>query len=122
MRGIQPPVNSKINGPDGIEYMIGKEYMSKIEHVLRVFLVDGADSPREADKGEGRVDVEGELSSVAACAGEKGNEAVNSSDLVEHRKEDNQSGASLEIEKTKHRSKRPRPELLLKSKFHGGHM
>lgn len=79
------------------------------------------------------------MSSVAACAGEKGNEAVNSSDLVEHlrtsvsragrtgavgshRKEDNQSGASLEIEKTKHRSKRPRPELLLKSKFHGGHM
>jgi hypothetical protein len=41
MRGIQPPMNSKINGPDGIEYMIGKEYMSKIKHVLRVFLRGG---------------------------------------------------------------------------------
>jgi hypothetical protein len=41
MRGIQPPVNSKINSPDGIEHMIGKEYMSKIKHVLRVFLRGG---------------------------------------------------------------------------------
>lgn len=102
-------------------------------------LIDGADSPRETDKGEGGVDVEGKLSSVSACASEKGNKAVNASDLVEHlrtgvsragrtgamgshRKEDNKGGASLEIEKTKHGSKRPGPELLLKSKFHGGHM
>jgi hypothetical protein len=47
-------------------------------------VIDGADTPRESDKGEGRVNVQGELSSVATCSGEQGNEAVNTSDLVEH--------------------------------------
>jgi hypothetical protein len=41
VRGIEPPVDSKINGPDGIEHMIGKKYMSKIKHLLRVFLRGG---------------------------------------------------------------------------------
>jgi hypothetical protein len=103
------------------------------------YLIDGTDPPRETDKGEGGVDVERKLGGVSACAREKGDEAVNASDLVEHlrtgvsrageigavgshRKEDNKSGTSLEIEKTKHGSKRTGPELLLKSKFHGGHM
>ena len=39
-----------------------------------------------------------------------------------HGKENNNSGTGLEIEKTKHRSERPRPELVFKSKFHGEHM
>jgi len=47
-------------------------------------LIDGADSPCETDKGEGGVDVEGKLSSVSTCAREKGDEAVNTSDLVEN--------------------------------------
>ena len=47
-------------------------------------LIDGANSPCERDKGKGGVDIEGKLSSVAACTREKGNEAVNTSDLVEH--------------------------------------
>lgn len=48
------------------------------------YLIDGADSPCETDKCEGGVDVEGELSSISTCAREKGDEAVNTSDLVEH--------------------------------------
>lgn len=87
-----------------------------------VLLIDGADSPCETDKGEGRVDVEGKLSSVPTCAREKGDEAVNTSDLVEHCKEDDENDASLEIEKTKHGSERPRPELMFKGEFHEEHM
>jgi len=102
-------------------------------------VIDSADSPRESYKGEGGVDVEGKLSSVATCARDEGNEAINTSDLVEHlrtsvsgagrigvvgshSKENNESGTGLEIEKTKQGRKRPRPELLLKSKLHGEHM
>jgi len=51
-------------------------------------LIDCADSPCETDKGEGRVDVEGKLSSVSTGAREQGNEAVNTSDLVEHLRKD----------------------------------
>lgn len=102
-------------------------------------VINGANSPCESDKGKGGVDIEGKLSSVAARTREKGDEAVNTSDLVEHLrtsvsragrigvvgshgKENNNSGTRLEIEKTKHRSERPRPELVFKSKFHGEHM
>jgi hypothetical protein len=38
MRGIQPPLNGEIDGPDGVEDMIGEEYVSKVKHVLRVLL------------------------------------------------------------------------------------
>jgi hypothetical protein len=79
------------------------------------------------------------LSSIANCTRDEGYEAVNTSDLVEHLrtsvsraggigvvgphcKENNKSGTGLEVEKTKHRSKRPRPEMLLKSKLHGENM
>lgn len=78
-------------------------------------LLDGAEAPREGDKSDGGVDIKGKLSSVAACACEKGNKAVNTSDLVEHLrtsvsgagrigvvgsycKENDNSGTSLEIE------------------------
>lgn len=47
-------------------------------------LIDRADPPCKTDKGEGRVDVEGKLSSVSTCAREKGNKAVNTSGLVQH--------------------------------------
>ena len=103
-------------------------------------LIDGADSPCKTDKGESGVDVEGKLSGVSTCTREKGNEAVNTSDLVEHlrervsragynggvagshSKEDDKNDASLEIEKTKHGSERSRPELVFKSEFHESHM
>jgi hypothetical protein len=108
----------------------------------QTYVIDGADSPCESDKGEGGVDVEGKLSSIANRARDKGNEAINTSDLVEHLrtsvsragrighvglwgphcKENNKSDTGLEIEKTKHRSERPRPEMLLKSKLHGEHI
>lgn len=47
-------------------------------------LIDGADTPCKTDKCEGGVDVEGKLSSISTCAREKGDEAVNTSDLVEN--------------------------------------
>jgi hypothetical protein len=105
MRGIHPPLDGKINGPDSVEDMICEEHVGKVEHVFRVLLrgakcerrveewrmdelgtnvIDGADTPRESDEGEGRVYIQGELSSVATCSGEQGNEAVNTSDLVEN--------------------------------------
>ena len=56
----------------------------KAEENVATNVIHGADSPRESDKGEGGVDVEGKLGSVAACSREQGNEAVNTSDLVEH--------------------------------------
>ena len=39
-----------------------------------------------------------------------------------HCKKDDKNDAGLEIEKTKHRSERPRPELMFKSEFHEEHM
>jgi hypothetical protein len=39
-----------------------------------------------------------------------------------HSKKDDESDASFEIEKTKHGSKRPWPELVFKSEFHEEHM
>jgi hypothetical protein len=47
-------------------------------------IVDGTNSPCESDKGKYGVDVEGELSSIAACTCEEGYEAVYAGDLVEY--------------------------------------
>jgi hypothetical protein len=45
-------------------------------------VIDGANSPREGDKGEDRVHVEGKLGSITTCTCEQSYESVNASDLV----------------------------------------
>jgi hypothetical protein len=76
MRGISPPLDSKINGPDGVEDVVGEKHVGKIKHMLRILLcednvskrggcgadeganvMDGTNSPRKADEGEGGVNV-----------------------------------------------------------------
>lgn len=38
MWGIKPPMDGEVHGPDGIEDMIGEEYMRKVKHVFRILL------------------------------------------------------------------------------------
>ena len=38
MRGISPPLDSKINGPNGVQDVVDEKYVGKIEHVLRILL------------------------------------------------------------------------------------
>jgi hypothetical protein len=45
-------------------------------------VIDGTNSPRESDKCEDRVYVEGKLGSITTCTGEQSYKSVNASDLV----------------------------------------
>jgi hypothetical protein len=102
-------MNRKIYSPGGVEDMIGEEGVGKVEHVLRILVFDGADPPGESCKGEDRVDIEGKLGCVSACACEHGDEAINSGDFVEYGEKDNNSDARLEVKQTEDGSKRTWP-------------
>lgn len=102
MGRVEPPGDGEEGRPRGGKDVVREEEVGKVERAFWILLnfwrekmglsgygEKGADlgggfqAPKEYNRGEGRVNVQAELSKRAACAGDRGDETIEPCDLVE---------------------------------------